>query len=235
MGGATSPTATSADRIGEFLRTLPTGRVTVVVESATPAGLRWLASQTGNTELRLLLGDGFGKRWSEAQPGPHRTAAARFLARPDVETRFWQPTRGRHEQPSPSGRLWLSGRRFAAVSSPVRDGPTTVSPSYVDLSSRCARPRCRPRFGVARPLNRMARPSCRRPSSWIHQAKKPSHRRRVPDAARPSFSAAVKTPNDIGALRAPHTDDSSAQSHRIAQPRKVSQVHTACVFLSELR
>ena len=77
-----------------------------MVESATLAGLWWLASQTGNRELRLLLGEGSGKRWSETPPGPSRTAAARFLARPNVETRFWQPTRARYEQPSIS--VWYT-------------------------------------------------------------------------------------------------------------------------------
>lgn len=50
--------------------------------------------------MRLLLGDGFGKLWSATPAGPSRTAAATFLAGSNVETRFWQPTRGHHEQPS---------------------------------------------------------------------------------------------------------------------------------------
>ena len=53
----------SAERVAAFLAG-HRGRVTVVVEAVSPAGLSWLAEQTKGRELRLLLGEDFSGRWA---------------------------------------------------------------------------------------------------------------------------------------------------------------------------
>ena len=81
----------SAERIAEFLRS-STGRLTVAVETAAPVGLVWLAGVVPNGRpVRLLLGDGFTRRWAEEPPGETRGATAAFLTAHHIEVRFWRP------------------------------------------------------------------------------------------------------------------------------------------------
>ena len=81
----------SAQRIAEFLRSSH-GRITVVVETAAPVGLVWLAGVVPNGRpVRLLLGDGFTRRWAQEPPGEARGATAAFFTAHHIEVRFWQP------------------------------------------------------------------------------------------------------------------------------------------------
>ena len=81
----------SAERIAGFLRG-STGRLTVVVEVATPVGLLWLAGVVPNGRpVRLLLGDGFTRRWAQEPPGEARAATAAFLSAHQVDVRYWRP------------------------------------------------------------------------------------------------------------------------------------------------
>lgn len=99
-------TTTSAERIAQFLRTCPPARVTIVVEAPTVEGLAWLAANTAGRELRLVLGSAFAESWETSPAGVHRETVAGLLARPDVETRFWQPRTRRHDDPSIS--VWYT-------------------------------------------------------------------------------------------------------------------------------
>ena len=81
----------SAERIAEFLRS-STGRLTVAVEVAAPVGLVWLAGVVPNGRpVRLVLGDGFTRRWAQEPPGETRAATVAFLTAHHIEVRFWRP------------------------------------------------------------------------------------------------------------------------------------------------
>ncbi|WP_419927306.1 RDD family protein [Candidatus Poriferisocius sp.] len=88
-----------SERIGQFLRDHPAGRLIVVVGYASPAGLAWLEPRTQGRPVSLLVGNTQKRYWSNFSMEDAETAM-RFLSRPDVKVRNWYRSRRAKEGPA---------------------------------------------------------------------------------------------------------------------------------------
>ena len=88
MSSALTDTDGTAERYEAFLKSYPTGRLTVAVGFASVRGLAWLARRTRERPVRLVIGNCQRQRFAKASDEDRRVATA-FLDRWDVEVKNW--------------------------------------------------------------------------------------------------------------------------------------------------
>ena len=88
-----TPPRGASTRIAAFLRAHPNTKVTVAVGYASVKGIAWLASQTHDREVTLVIGDCRPRYFASATDSDRRVASA-FLRRGDVEVKNWYRRRG---------------------------------------------------------------------------------------------------------------------------------------------